>query len=44
MEKYYRKGLILIYHGYQNEAKIYQYNRIIEEFEKLGIKIDTIKV
>lgn len=44
MEKYYRKGLILIYPGYQNEAKIYQYNRIIEEFEKLGIKIDIVKV
>lgn len=45
MEKqYYKKGLILIYPGYQNEAKQYQYNRLIEEFEKLGIKIDKIKV
>ena len=45
MEKqYYKKGLILIYPGYQNEAKQYQYNRLTEEFEKLGIKIDKIKV
>jgi len=39
-----KKGLILIYPGFQNEAKQYQYNRLTEEFEKLGIKIDKIKV
>jgi hypothetical protein len=45
MEKiYYKKGLILIYPGHQNEAKIFQYNRLIEEFEKLGIQIDKLKV
>lgn len=35
-----KKGLILIYPGFQNEAKQYQYNRIIEEFNKNGISID----
>lgn len=39
-----KKGLILIYPGYQNEAKQYQYGRIIEEFAKLGITIDKLKV
>lgn len=43
-KEYYKKGLILIYPGFQNEAKLYQYNRIIEEFEKLGIIIDKLKV
>lgn len=42
--EYYNKGLILIYPGYQNEAKQYQYNRLIEEFKKLGIEIDILKV
>ena len=45
MEKQYdKKGLILIYPGFQNEAKQYQYNRIIEEFNKKGIDIDKLKV
>lgn len=39
-----KRGLILIYPGFQNEAKQYQYNRIAEEFEKLGIIIDKLKV
>lgn len=39
-----KKGLILIYPGYQNEAKQYQYNRLIEEFNKKGISIDKLKV
>ena len=33
-KQYYKKGLILIYPGFQNEAKQYQYNRLIEEFKK----------
>lgn len=37
-------GLILIYPGFQNDAKKYQYGRLIEEFENLGIKIDKLKV
>ena len=44
MELKNRKGLILIYPGYQNDAKKYQYNRIIKEFNKLGIDIDKLKV
>jgi len=44
MELKNNKGLILIYPGYQNDAKKYQYNRIIEEFNKLGITIDKLKV
>lgn len=43
-KEYFKRGLILIYPGFQNEAKLYQYNRIIEEFEKLGIMIDKLKV
>ena len=39
-----KKGLILIYPGFQNEAKQYQYNRLIEEFNKKGISIDKLKV
>lgn len=39
-----KKGLILIYPGFQNEAKLYQYNRMIEEFEKLGITMEKLKV
>ena len=39
-----KKGLILIYPGFQNEAKQYQYNRIIEEFYNKGISIDKLKV
>lgn len=39
-----KKGLILIYPGFQNEAKKYQYNRLIEEFNKKGISIDKLKV
>ena len=39
-----KKGLILIYPGFQNEAKQYQYNRIIEEFYNKGIIIDKLKV
>lgn len=39
-----KTGLILIYPGYQNEAKQYQYGRIIEEFNKLGITIEKLKV
>lgn len=39
-----KTGLILIYPGYQNEAKQYQYGRIIEEFTKLGITMDKLKV
>ena len=38
------KGLVLIYTGYQNDAKKYQYNRIIEEFAKRNIEIDLLKV
>lgn len=44
MKNYFKRGLILIYPGYHNEAKIYQYNRIAEEFEKQGILIDKLKV
>lgn len=44
MKQYYKKGLILVYPGEQNEAKLYQYNRLIEEFEKQGIEIDKLKV
>ena len=33
-----------IYTGFQNEAKQYQYNRLIEEFNKKGISIDKLKV
>lgn len=44
MKKYFNRGLVLIYPGHQNEAKLYQYNRLIEEFEKRGIIIDTLKV
>ena len=43
-KEFSKKGLILIYPGYQNEAKQYQYGRIIEEFAKLGITIDKLKV
>lgn len=43
-KQYYKKGLILIYPGFQNEAKQYQYNRLIEEFNKKGISIDKLKV
>lgn len=43
-KEYFKRGLILIYPGFQNEAKLYQYNRIIEEFAKLGIIIDKLKV
>ena len=39
-----KKGLILIYPGFQNEAKQYQYNRLIEEFNQKGISIDKLKV
>lgn len=39
-----KKGLILIYPGFQNEAKQYQYNRLIEEFNKKGISMDKLKV
>ncbi len=39
-----QKGLILIYPGFQNEAKLYQYNRMIEEFNKLGMAIEKLKV
>ncbi|MCL2037816.1 RimK family alpha-L-glutamate ligase [Candidatus Saccharibacteria bacterium] len=38
------KGLILIYPGFQNDAKKYQYGRLIEEFVKLGIEVDKLKV
>lgn len=38
------KGLILIYPGFQNEAKKYQYNRIIEEFAKKNIEMELLKV
>lgn len=38
------KGLVLVYPGFQNEAKKYQYNRIIEEFSKRNIEIDLLKV
>lgn len=43
-KEFSKKGLILIYPGYQNEAKQYQYSRIIEEFTKLGITMDKLKV
>lgn len=43
-KEFSKKGLILIYPGYQNEAKQYQYGRIIEEFTKLGITMDKLKV
>lgn len=43
-KEFSKKGLILIYPGYQNEAKQYQYGRIIEEFTRLGISIDKLKV
>lgn len=43
-KEFSKKGLILIYPGYQNEAKQYQYGRIIEEFTRLGILIDKLKV
>lgn len=43
-KEFFKKGLILIYLGYQNEAKQYQYGRIIEEFTKLGITMDKLKV
>lgn len=39
-----KRGLILIYPGNQNEAKLYQYNRLVQEFEKKGIVIDKLKV
>lgn len=44
MKSFYKRGLILIYPGLQNEAKVYQYNRLIEEFKKLGIEINKLKV
>lgn len=44
MKSFYKKGLILIYPGPQNEAKLYQYNRLIEELKKHGIEIDKLKV
>lgn len=43
-QSYSKQGLMLVYPGFQNEAKIYQCNRIIEEFETLGIQIDKMKV
>lgn len=43
-KQYNKKGLLLVYPGEQNEAKQYQYNRLIEEFGKLGIIIDKLKV
>lgn len=43
-KKDFKRGLVLIYPGYQNDAKLYQYNRLIQEFEKLGIKIDKFKM
>lgn len=44
IKQYNKKSLILIYPGYQNDAKLYQYNRLIEEFAKFGIVIDKLKV
>lgn len=38
------KGVVLVYPGFQNDAKKYQYNRIIEEFSKRSIDIDLLKV
>lgn len=32
------------YPDFKNEAKQYQYNRLIEEFNKKGISIDKLKV
>jgi hypothetical protein len=43
-KRLFNRGLILVYPGYQNEAKLYQYNRLTEEFEKLGVTIDKLKV
>jgi len=39
-----KKGLILIYPGFQNEAKKYQYGRIREELAKLKVETDIIKI
>ena len=43
-QSFSKQGLMLVYPGFQNEAKIYQCNRIVEEFQTLGIQIDKIKV
>lgn len=43
-QSFSKQGLMLVYPGFQNKAKIYQCNRIVEEFQTLGIQIDKIKV
>ena len=42
-QSFSKQGLMLVYPGFQNEAKIYQCNRIVEEFQTLGIQIDKIE-